>query len=142
MNIADRFRKKICTYYRIMLQFYYIISWLNDLLLWIMAPRHTHDITWDPATSYRSTAIFIAMRTIYSIRIICRRTCFDITLTKPSITRMSIVRRWATIRTFFITRAIDRTFVMLYPTISHALRIMITSSDTFINESITYMFAF
>ena len=137
MNIADRFRKKICTYYRIMLQFYYIISWLNDLLLWIMAPRHTwsHHIIhkWDPATSYRSTAIFIAMRTIYSIRIICRRTCFDITLTKPSITRMSIVRRWATIRTFFITRAIDRTFVMLYPTISHARGIMITFNDTFIN---------
>ena len=97
---------------------------------------------WNPATSCRYAAIFIAMRTIHSIWIICCCTCFNIALTKPSVTRMPIVWLWTTIRTFFITRTIDCTSVMFYPTISHALSGMVTSNDAFINEGITNVFTF
>ena len=108
----------------------------------MMAPRYSRIIKWDPAATNRDAMILIISRTRLSIWIICCCTCYNIALTKPSVTWMSIERLWTTIRTFFITRTIDCTFVMFDPTISHALCIMITSSDALINVGITNVFTF
>ena len=107
-----------------------------------MAPGHAVTITWYPAATIRQTTVLIAKITCLAIWIVFSSTCFNISLTKPCVTRMVIIRLWTTIRTFCIARTINGTSIMFYPTIPHALNIMITSVDALIHECVTDMFAF
>ena len=117
------------------------LSWIDMLSLFIMTPGNAIN-GWHPTASRIYTTILISMRTWRSIMIFWGSTNFNITLTKPGFTRVSIIRLWATVWTFYIARAIDGTFIMIYPAIPHALSIVITSANTFINLGITDMFAF
>ena len=129
-----------------MLRFYstkmHLISRIYNLFLWIMAPWYARDRTVDPTATRRLATILIAFMTYLAIWIVFSGTTHNISLTKPCVTRMAIIRRWTTIKTFCIARTIYRTFIMFYPTTSHALRIMTTSADAFINKSVTDVFAY
>ena len=120
-------------------------SWEKRIFLWMVTPRHTiriRTVILNPATSFRLTTLRIICSTRCSVPIISGCTSEKVTLTKPRVTRVSVIRLRTTIRTFCITRTIDCTFVMCYPTISHASGIVITIGDAFINISIADVFAF
>ena len=130
------------TYVMILLNKSQLTSWIYNLFLWIMAPGYANDRTVYPTATRRPATILVAMRTYLAIWIVFSSTSHNISLTKPCFTRMAIIWLRATIWTFWIARAIYCAFIMFYPTTSHALRIMTTTADAFINKSVTDVFAF
>ena len=120
-------------------------SWEKRIFLWMVTPWHTiriRTVILNPATSFRLTTLRIICSTRCSVPIISGCTSEKVTLTKPRVTKVSVIRLRTTTRTFCITWTIDCTFIMFYPTLSHALGILTTTADAFINESVTDVFAF
>ena len=113
-------------------------SW-KELSLWIMAPRR-EEICRNPTAPFGFATILIASTTRLAIWIVFSCTCFDIALTKPSVTRMPIISHWATITAVRVTRTVVCTSVMFYPTFTHALGIMITLCYALKNEGIANVF--
>ena len=110
----------------------------------IVAPWNTRltAMVLNKAASNSKTIVLVHCRAGNSVGIIFGCTLFNVSFTIPCVTRMIFVSHRTTIETLFVTRTIHSTSIVFNPTITHALSVVITIKNAFINKSVTNMFAF